>query len=79
MQSSFDNGKPNLRRVDKNHYENIFSKISKEVKFFYPSSLRDKQYGRLGWLSLPSLLFSKNCLYKVKLSGCSRNCHSQSH
>lgn len=33
MQSSFDNGKPNLRRVGKNHYGKIFSKISKEMKF----------------------------------------------
>lgn len=37
-----------------------------------------KQSGRLGWLSLPSLLFSKNCLYKVKLSGCSRNSFAKS-
>lgn len=50
MQSSFDNGKPNLRRVDKNHYGKIFSKISKEMKFFYPSSLHDKTVWQIGFV-----------------------------
>lgn len=76
MQTSFDNGKPNLEEGNKNYMGKIFSKISKEVEFFSSLTLHFKQ---CGLAVLPSLLFPENCLYEVKLSGCSRNCHSQSH
>lgn len=49
----------------------IFPKISKEMECFYPFSLHVTQCGRLGCLSCS--VSSKNCLCKMKLSGCSRN------
>lgn len=41
------------------------------MECFYPFSLHVTQCGRLGYLSCS--FSSKNCLCKVKLSGCSRN------
>lgn len=57
MQTTFNNGKLNFSGVGggrQNHYMGeIFSRISKEMDFFYPLSLHVTQYGRLGWLSCP--------------------------